>query len=81
MASVAMIGGGRLLSVYDDRWRSILESIGTLEVQRASEVEFDSRSGDWVAHEIATGREIGRSRVRADCIRQEVSELERSLLR
>lgn len=76
MASVLKISGGTAKAVYDDKWRPILEALGVMQVARASEVEFEPESGDWVATQAGTGKEIGRGKNRADVIRQEVDYLE-----
>lgn len=79
MASRAVVTAGGVVSVYDDRWRSILETLGPLTIQRATEVEFEPTSGQWVATHLATGQVIGRGRNRADVISQEVTWLEGKL--
>jgi hypothetical protein len=79
MSTRVVVRGTRALSVYDDRWRPLLEALGALNVKRASEVEFDHVTGDWVAVEVASGRVIARGRSRADVIAAEVAYLERGL--
>lgn len=79
MASVIKISGGKAKGVYDDRFRQIFEAIGVMKIARASDVEFEPETGDWVATEISTGQEIGRGKNRADVIAQEVRYLEGKL--
>ena len=66
-------------AVYSDRLRSFLESLGELHIERATDVEFDSTSGDWVAIYRATGQEIGRGKNREDVLSQEVKFLHKEL--
>jgi hypothetical protein len=78
MASKIVIRGGVARSVYDDRFLPIYAALGgALEVNRASQVEYDTKTREWVAwHE---GRVIARGKVRADVIAAEVAYLERGL--
>ncbi len=57
-----------------------LRALGEVEVTRVSEVEYEHATGEWVAVERATGREIGRSEDRSEAIRQEVVSLERKII-
>lgn len=79
MAEVITISQGTARAVYDDRWRPILEALGPLHVQRASEVEFNHTTGQWEAVEISTGRTIARGHNRAAVIAAEVKHLEGKL--
>jgi hypothetical protein len=63
-------------AVYDDRWRPIYEALGNFSAQRATNVEFDDASTEWVATHLASGAIIGQSRNRSEVIRQEVAWLE-----
>lgn len=76
MATKISIGAGVATGVYDDRLRPIFEALGVLSVKRASEVEYEEETGDWVARLLMDGREIGRGKNRADVIKQEVEFLE-----
>lgn len=80
MAEVVALQGGTAEAVYDDRWRCIYEALGVLSVTRASEVEFDALSGEWVATHCATGHVIGRGRSRSQVIAQEVVWLEANVI-
>jgi hypothetical protein len=62
-------------AVYDDRLRPILEALGAMYVTRATDVEFEPETGDWVARLRSTGQEIARSKQRAECIRAEIQYL------
>jgi hypothetical protein len=82
MASVIKLSGGQAKAVYDDRFRPLLEALGIMQVERASEVEYDPGSGDWIATLKSgpeAGREIARGKNRADVIAQEVAYLEERL--
>lgn len=78
MAKVISLKGGTANAVYDDRWRSIYEALGVLSVKRASEVEFDAVTGEWVATHCTSGEVIGRGRVRTEVIAQEIAWLEKN---
>lgn len=78
MATKISIKGGTVTAVYDDRFRPLLEAMGVLSVKRASEVEFDEATGDWVAT-LVDGTEVGRGKNRADVIAAEVAYLEERL--
>jgi hypothetical protein len=71
-------GDGTVVAVYDDRFREILEAIGTMSVKRASEVEFDEATGEWVAT-LKDGTEVGRGKNRNEVIAAEVAYLEARL--
>jgi hypothetical protein len=62
-------------AVYDDRLRPIIEALGTMHISRATDVEFDPPSGDWIARLRLTGQEIARSKSRAECIHAEIQYL------
>jgi hypothetical protein len=62
-------------AVYDDRLRPILEALGAMHVTRATNVEFEPETGNWVARLRSTGQEIARSKQRAECIRAEIQYL------
>ncbi len=68
--------GGEARAVYCDRFRSILEAMGALQVHRATDVEFESASGEWVATHRESGQVIGRGRNRSEVVRHEVEWLE-----
>lgn len=76
MATKLVIRDGLAVGVYSDRWRPILEALGAMQVTRASEVEYEPESGDWVATLPGTTTEIARGRNRADVIAAEVAYLE-----
>lgn len=80
MATVIKIRNGEAVSVYDDRWRVILEALAGHDLnpamlQRASVVEMDE-FGDWVATLSGTAHEIARGRNRVAVISAEVDYLE-----
>lgn len=76
MLNIISLRNGQALAVYQDRWRPIYEALGALQVQRASEVEFDAPSGEWIATHKGSGQIIGRGRIRSHVIAQEVAWLE-----
>jgi hypothetical protein len=79
MGTKIVIRNGTVHAVYDDRTRPILEALGILTVKRASEVEFDAATGEWVACLATTGEEIARGKNRGDVIADEVRYLESQL--
>lgn len=80
MASKIIIDGDRIFGVYDDRLRPLYDLLGiNLSVKRASRVDFDHTSGDWVAS-LPSGREIARCKEREKAIALEVEYLEARLL-
>jgi hypothetical protein len=40
---------GRIKFIYDDSVAEVMQEVGTLEVKRASHVEFDNSDGFWWA--------------------------------
>jgi hypothetical protein len=80
MPKLISVSGGEVRAVYEDKWRVLLEALGPLEVTRASDVEYDSVTGEWFAIYRASGLEIARGKDRAAVIAQEVDWLERSVI-
>jgi len=76
MATRLTIARGRAATVYDDRWRPLVEALGPLSITRASEVEYDPASGDWIATHLPSGAPIARGPHRGDVIAAEVAWLE-----
>jgi predicted DNA-binding ArsR family transcriptional regulator len=79
MASKIKITNGNLVSVYDDRFAALFHALGSPDIKRATDVEYDDTSREWVATLRATGEVIGRGTNRADVIKQEVKWLEERL--
>lgn len=83
MASRIHIENGIATAVYDDRFRPLLEALGRMQVRRASEVEYDAVSGDWVARRIVNGvvtdDVMARGPNREQVIKDEVAYLEARL--
>ena len=79
MAGLLIFKDGTVTGVYDDRFLPLIEAFGPPKITRATEVEFDHSTGEWVATLISTGQEIGRGRNRTELIKQEVEYLEREL--
>ena len=52
------------------------QALGTLRVQRATDVEFDAATGEWVATHRASGRVIARGANRSRVVAEEVAWLE-----
>jgi hypothetical protein len=76
MASKIHINGGKVEAVYDDRFLPLFQALGTMTVTRATEVEFDHASGEWIATHIATKQVIARGTNRSQVIQDEVKWLE-----
>ena len=75
MASKILLKGSEAVSVYDDRFLPIYEALGaSINVSRASQVEYDSDTCEWVA--VSGGVEVARGPVRADVIKAEINYLE-----
>jgi len=74
------IHNGEAHGVYDDRWRVLFDALGALQVQRATEVEFEPATQEWVATHLDSGLVIARGRNRADVIRAEVEWLETNVI-
>jgi hypothetical protein len=79
MAQVITISRGSVSCVYDDRFRPLLEALGTMDVRRASEVEFNPTTREWEATLLATGEVISRGTNRNDVITEEVRWLEANM--
>jgi len=79
MATKLKVDGASLTGVYDDRLAPIYAALGTLRVERASEVEYDDGRGEWVAVSVETGEEIACGANRAEVIAAEVRWLEARL--
>jgi hypothetical protein len=67
---------GNVDTVYSDQLP--LRDIGTLHTRRASNVEFDEQTQEWVATTVG-GRELARGRTRAGVVAEEVKVLQREL--
>ena len=76
MSTIARVRGGELHMVYDDRWHSLFAALGTVTIERASEVEYDHEAREWVATHHATGEVIARGVHRNEVIASEVRWLE-----
>ena len=76
MASKIHISGGKVEAVYDDRFLPLFQALGTMTVTRATEVEFDHESKEWIATHIATKQVIARGTNRSQVIQDEVKWLE-----
>lgn len=68
MASKIFIKNGQVTAVYDDRLMPIFKALGDVTIRRASEVEFDDFSENWVAirHTIEWEAEQVKGQVEAD---------------
>lgn len=69
--------GGTIEGLYDDDLA--LHELGDIEIRRASSVEYDQASGEWVAA-TEDGTVIGRARRRAACILQEIRHFQAAFL-
>jgi len=68
---------GEVKALYRDELRNLFESIGTLSVERASDVEFDS--GLWYVKKNNTNLIPTGFIRRSDAIRAEIEHLEKTL--
>lgn len=76
MATKIVLHGAQAWAVWDDRFRPIYDAMGELNVQRATEVEFDHGTGEWTAWHLASATIIARGKSRSAVIEQEVEWLE-----
>ena len=76
MSSIMILDGDGAQMVYDDRWLPILDALGPFTVTRATRVEYDHATRDWIATHINSGQEIARGRNRSEVIQAEVAWLE-----
>ena len=79
MATRIHVHAGRASGVYDDRLAPIYRALGTLHVERATDVEYDPTTQEWVATYRPTRQVIARHANRAAVIRAEVAWLEQNL--
>lgn len=79
MATKLFVQSGRFIGVYDNRFRALYRALGIVTSERASDVEMDNVTGEWVAIEKATGLEIARGEDRDAVIAEEVRYLETQL--
>lgn len=78
MASKIAIHGSKVACVYSDKFMPLLQALGDVVIQRASEVEYDNSSKKWVAFH-RSGEQIASGVNREDVIKQEVRWLEERL--
>lgn len=76
MASKVHITDGAAHGVYDDRLAPLYHALGLPEIKRATDVEYDPASQEWVATHRDTKTVIASGPVRAEVIAREVSWLE-----
>ncbi len=77
MATKIVLRGATASAVYDDCWRPIYEALGCMAVRRATDVEFDDHTAEWVATLRNTGQVIARGHNRNAVIQEEIRYLER----
>jgi hypothetical protein len=83
MASKIFIRGGQVTAVYDDRFMPLFKALGDIEIQRASNVEFDGQW--WVAFRPNKGEKAFGNQIlaegpnRNEVIKQEVEFLEKEM--
>lgn len=80
MATKIIIRGGVCQAVYDDRFRDIFQALGLPIITRATDIEHDTLSGDWIATFRETGEIIARGPNRAQVIENEIKWLEEHLV-
>ena len=76
MSTIANLRGGVLRTVYDDRWAPLFAALGHVNIERASDVEYDHEAREWVATHHSTGEVIARGVNRSEVIAAEVRWLE-----
>lgn len=79
MASKIVLRGGDAEAVYDDRLAPLYHALGVAHIERATDVEYDPGSREWVATHRNTGTVIATGPVRSNVIKQEVDWLEERL--
>lgn len=80
MAGKITIRGSKVACVYDDKFAPLLEALGTLEISRASNVEYNPLDKTWEAERIGTGEIIASGPNRNDVITEEVKWLEDNVI-
>lgn len=78
MATIIKVGS-QVEAVYDDRFMPIFQALGSVHIERATDVEFES--GEWIATHRATKQVIARGPNRNQVIKDEVAWLEKELCR
>lgn len=80
MATRIAIHGSKVACVFDDKFLPLLEALGTLEIVRASNVEYNPLSKTWEAERVGTKEIIASGPKRNDVITEEVNWLEKNTL-
>jgi hypothetical protein len=80
MASKIAIRGSKVACVYDDRFIPLLQALGTLEIVRASNVEYNPFSKTWEAEHLDTTKIIASGPNRNDVITKEIKWLEENTI-
>ena len=70
---------GTARAVYSDQFRPLFEVLGTMQVSRASDVDYYPTTGEWVAVLRSTGDIIARGRNREEVIKAEVAYIDARL--
>lgn len=73
------IDGTAVRCVHDDDVMRLLQALGVVRVERASNVEYDHDTSEWVARLAGTNTIIARGADRAAVIRAEIKYLEERL--
>jgi len=80
MATVAIVKGGMVTTVYDDKWIELFSALGDMKIERQTNVEWDSIRQEWVATRRGTGEVIASGINRAAVIKTEIDYLEKELM-
>ncbi len=76
-AELLLLPDGRVVGVYTDAID--LRALGPVHVERATTVEWDPATQEWVATLLNTGEVIARTASRGDALRREVAVLQQYL--
>ena len=79
MATKMILGGGKVTTVYDDRWAPILAALVGEEYEAPRVTDVERIRGEWVATHRSSGMVIARGPNRAEVIQAEVAWLESRL--
>lgn len=80
MATKIAINGGTVSCVYDDRFRPLLEALGVMHVERASNVEFNPDTRNWEATLTGDSAPIASDPNRDQVIKEEVAWIEENVI-
>lgn len=71
--------GGAVVGVYDDRLLGLMDRLGPTKVTRASNVEWEKKSRQWVAEDVKTKKVLATGATRAEALQKEHDKIEAGL--